>query len=218
MDLGDLMQRNSIVLINLSMATLGETECQISGSLLLIMFHTAAMRANASGRRARQPFTLIVDEAHTFISPVIAQMCRESRKFGLGLVLFTQAIESLRHPVAGDLSTAVLASTATKIFMRLSGREARHQLGEHISPEFTAADLVRLPNFHGVMSMAAAGIPPFMFKTDPPEPAAHADAVAFMRELSGRRYGTPVIEADRLVVLCARRKSASDSSARHGLR
>ena len=199
-DLGDLMQRNAIVLINLSKATLGEAECQIAGSLLLMMFHIAALRANAAGHRAARPYTLIVDEAHTFISPVVAQMCRESRKFGLGLVLATQAIESLRHPVAGDLSTAVLASTATKVFLRLSGREAKYQLNEYISPEFTATDLVRLPNYHGVMSMAAAGIPPFMFKTEPPEPAGPAADETLVRDLSGRQFGTPVAEADSYLI------------------
>jgi len=198
-DLADLMERRAIVLVNLSKATLGETECQLAGSLLLMQFHIAAMRACAAGRQLTRPYQLIVDEAHSFVSPVVAQLLREARKFGLGVTLATQAVEALRHPVAGDLSTAVLANTATKVFMRLSPREAI-QLDEYTAPEYLAQDLVRMPNYQGVFCLPAAAVPPFVFTVAQPEPAALVATEAEVRALSGKRYGTAIAEVDQYLV------------------
>lgn len=192
-DLAKLMQRNAIVLFRLSKTVLSETECQVLGSLLLMQFHTAAMAGSALGQRTRRPFHLVVDEFQNYVSPAVPLLFRESRKFGLCLTVATQSVGSLRHPRAGDLASEVMTNTAAKVFFRMSPREAL-KVDEYTAPEYPAREVARLANYHAVLSLPAANVPPLCFKTALPR--AHEDLcdTAELREQSGKVNGTPMGE------------------------
>ncbi|MBK6803324.1 MAG: ATP-binding protein [Novosphingobium sp.] len=193
-DLLELMGRSAIVLFRLSKTVLSETECQVLGSLLLMQFHLAAMRGNALGRRPDKPFHLVIDEFHSFCSPSVPALFRESRKFGLALTVATQSIGSIAHPQAPDLANTVLTNTAAKCFFRLSPAEAL-RIDEYTAPEFPARELARLPNYHVVVSQAAAGIAPVLVRAQAPLPVADAADPDELRELSGQHNATPIDEA-----------------------
>lgn len=200
-DLASALQGNRILLFNLSASVLSQAEIQAAGTLLLMMFHLAARRCNVAGRRLERPYSLILDEAQNYMSTALVSACREARKLGLGIVFCTQSVHALRHPVAGDLSADLLGNTACKLTFRTSPRDAL-RLEEFNAPEFPVKDIVRLPNYHAVLSIPALGMPPLMLKAALPRAAAPGEGLdaAALRAMSGRAFGTPVAEADAFLL------------------
>jgi hypothetical protein len=103
----------------------------------------------------------------------------------------------IEPPVAGDLSADLLGHTACKLTFRCSPRDAL-RLEELHAPEFSVKDIVRLPNYHAVLSAPALGLPPVMFRTALPRANPDGDRVDLVavRQFSGRRFGTPGAQAD----------------------
>ena len=198
-NLGALMRRRAIILFRLSKSVLSETECQTLGTLLLMQFHSAAIAGTAAGPRMERPFHVVADEFHSYCSPTVPQLFREGRKFGIAYTVATQTVGSLRHPRAGDLANAVMANTASKLFFRMSPREAL-LVDEYTSPEFPARDLARLPNYRAVLAVPAANVPPLCFKTALPDVPHEVCDVHDLRASSGRKHGTPMASALEFLV------------------
>ncbi|MEL6960409.1 MAG: hypothetical protein AAGL89_15810, partial [Pseudomonadota bacterium] len=101
----------------------------------------AAILSHVIGRTPykRQPIHLFVDECQYFVSPTIADILGESRKFGLYATLATQRVERLDP----DLQDAILGNVGT-IWVGAS----RHTTAEKLSKEteLTAEQIRTLPN------------------------------------------------------------------------
>ncbi|MEX5296843.1 type IV secretion system DNA-binding domain-containing protein [Kocuria sp. CPCC 205268] len=126
------MDTNAIVLIDLSTADLGSMAAELLGYLHLTRIWTATRR-----RTNRTPFTVIVDEAQSFMAGALPTMLAEGRKFGLSVVIAHQHLAQL--PPA--LSAALAGNTATQIAFR-AGRPDAETLcarmgGHHHPPTLT---------------------------------------------------------------------------------
>src|SRR5438034_3518611 len=113
----------------------------------------------------RRDFYLYADEFPSFTTTSFAGMLSEMRKYHLGLVLAHQYIEQLDEAVRG----AVLGNVGTVIAFRVGLSDAE-VLENEFYPEFTAGDLISLPNYHIYLKLMIDGTVtrPFSADTLPP--------------------------------------------------
>lgn len=139
------MDSNMIVLIDLSTAELGSMAAELLGYLHLTRIWTATRRRNT-----RTPFTVIVDEAQSFMAGALPTMLAEGRKFGLSVVIAHQHLAQL--PPA--LSAALAGNTATQIAFRAGRPDAEAlctRMGGHHHPQ----TLTELPDLTALIQRTA---------------------------------------------------------------
>jgi len=136
-DIRAVVDGGGIVILNLAKSTLGELNSKLLGYLYLQRFWTAGLR-----RTGDRPFTLFVDEAHTFRVGPIGMMLAEARKFGIRLVLAHTHLDQL----SPEIRKGLVGNVGTTIAFRL-GLEDGLELSRRMLPDFPAEALTRLPNF-----------------------------------------------------------------------
>lgn len=115
LDLVSAMDENKILLFDLSKGEIGDSAAQLLGFLYSTRIWAAAMK-----RKGVAPFTMMVDEAHSFMAGALPSMLDEGRKFGLSVVMAHQHLGQL--PVA--LSQALVGNTATHVAFRAGHTDA----------------------------------------------------------------------------------------------
>ncbi|MCA9606750.1 MAG: type IV secretion system DNA-binding domain-containing protein [Myxococcales bacterium] len=160
----DLMDRERLVIVNLSKGRIGEDASGFLGSLILGAFQVAAYSRASVPLAKRVPFTLYVDEFQRFVTPSFAELLAESRKFGMGLVLANQNLAQLDPVLRG----ALLGNAGTLIAFRLSADDAL-ELEPEFVPELRAHDLARLGRHEIALKLAVDGVTsvPFTARTVP---------------------------------------------------
>lgn len=149
----DLLDRERLVIVNLSKGRIGEDASGFLGSLVLGAIQVAAYSRAAAPIDGRHPFTLYVDEFPRFVTPSFAELLAESRKFGLGLVLANQQIGQLDDALRG----ALLGNAGTLVAFRLSAQDAI-VLEPEFAPELVAHDLARLGRHEIALKLAVDGV------------------------------------------------------------
>lgn len=148
-----IMDERKILLVNLAKGKLGEDTAALLGSLLVARIGLAALsRANAPEEN-RPDFFVYLDEFHAFTTLSVTSMLSELRKYRVGLVLAQQYLSQ----VAPEVRDAVLGNVGTMIAFRLGPTDADILEG-HFRPEFTAADLMNLPNYHVYVRLMVEGV------------------------------------------------------------
>ena len=137
------------------------------------------------------PFFVYIDEFQNFTSPSIGAILAEARKYGLSLTLAHQNIGQM----PSEIAQSVLANTGSKVFMRLGSQDAA-ALSQHVAPQFSAHDLVSLPDHHAVARLKIDNVPSpaFVLRTRP-EAGQHADDTRLTDDIvrrSRERYSVGV--------------------------
>lgn len=114
----------------------------------------------------RKPFSLYIDEFHSFTTTALADMLSELRKYRLGLVLAHQHTTQLDPKVL----EAILGNVGTLMAFPLGATDAAimaRQLAADIPSE---RDLVNLPNYEMYLRLMIDGTQskPFSARTLPP--------------------------------------------------
>lgn len=149
----DLMDRERLVIVNLSKGRIGEDASGFLGSLVLAAFQVAAYARASAATSARLPFTLYVDEFPRFVTPSFGELLAEGRKFGFGLVLANQQLGQL-DPA---LRAALLGNAGTLIAFRLSADDAI-ALEPEFEPELVANDIARLGRYEIALKLCVDGV------------------------------------------------------------
>lgn len=102
-DFRQCMDRNEIVLVNLSADAMGDDPARAFGALLVRELFYCARRRNVDQASAN-PFYLYLDECAGFLTDDIAKLLAQTRKFGLHAILSHQWLDQLR-----DASEAIYA-------------------------------------------------------------------------------------------------------------
>jgi hypothetical protein len=127
-DLRAALDDGHIILANLSPGPrAGDKAMQLLGRLITrsLFFHCVRRR------HSERPFFFYLDECQLYLSGDISRMLAEARKYGLGAVLSTQALASLR--VAGDdVLDAIKNMTNTKVVLRIKNPEEAAELAEMV--------------------------------------------------------------------------------------
>lgn len=194
------MAEGKILLFNLSRAVLGETEGRIAGNLVLNMLFAAALSRGRQPGIAHKPMNLVVDEAQSFCTEQTVALFAEARKFGLAITSANQSLGQLRNRSGqATIAQGVLANTAVKVMFRLNPTDA-DMLQPYYRPQFEAAEMSTLPDFHAVLSMPMQGQPmaPFVARFDRPvvDTTVHASPGAVLA-VSDAKYTLPIAQVNQ---------------------
>lgn len=142
-DLREVMDEGKILIVNLSKGRIGEDASALLGALLVAMIAFAGQSRADLPLEDRRDFYLYLDEFHTFTTEGLAGMLAELRKYHVNLILAHQYLTQLELPVRD----AILGNVGTTIAFRLGLPDAEI-LAKEFAPEFSAHDLMTLPNHH----------------------------------------------------------------------
>ena len=196
LDFRSLLSKRGIFLVNLSKGLIGDAEARLLGMLLLGRIFAAGMERAVLPPHRRTPFSVFVDETQNFLTPTLAAMLSEARKFGLRLTLANQNLAQLAGQGRNDLLQAMLGNVGSLATFRLGPVDSQ-SMALYSRPAFDAATLERLPNFHAVGRILTHEGPldPLVFRTLPPLPTMHAGIAAAVRRKQ-RRYTRPIAEVE----------------------
>ena len=188
LNLRDVMDREQILIINLSRGRLGQDNAMLLGSLLLTALEQAALTRADLPEAERKDHYLYLDEFQSLTTPSTAIMLSESRKYRLCL--------TLSHQLTGQLDEAtyqsVIGNCGTLIAFRV-GLEDAALLAPAFSKfpnQLKPQDLTNLPNYTAYVRLLIDGTPssPFSMTTLPP-PMVDEDRREIVLRTSRRRHG-----------------------------
>lgn len=156
-----IVERNSILLCNLSKGAIGEEAASLLGSMLLTSLQQAALARNKQSEHERTAFFVYVDEMHSFVTLSFITLLAEARKYGIGLFLAHQYIEQLSEKI----QAAVFGNVGTLISFRVGATDAAI-LAQEFYPVFSAEDLVNLPKYSMYLKLMIDGATSKPFSAD----------------------------------------------------
>ena len=164
-DLRHIMDEGLILIVNLAKGKIGEDVAALLGALLVSRIGLAGLSRSDVPETSRKDFYLYLDEFQNFTTLSLANMLSELRKYRVNLILAHQYLAQL-DPKVRD---AILGNVGTIISFRLGLADAEI-ISRELYPEFTAEDLVRLPNYNVYVKLAVNGAVtrPFSAETLPP--------------------------------------------------
>lgn len=179
-DLGTVMARRQVLIVNLAKGALGEENAGLLGVFLLNMAWQAMQAQVARAAGERVPVSLIIDEAHNFLCPALEKILAEGRKFGAQSTLALQFLGQLRDPVlraaVENLAQNVFlfrteqladAEYFSKLFMRLYASTIQVTDEAQDRLNFAPDDILNLPTHHAICRLVVRGEPasPFVART-----------------------------------------------------
>lgn len=161
-----VMDEGRCFVANLSRGTLGEDAAALLGALLIAQTLSAGLSRADTPPEERRDFFVYADEFHAIAGEGLAMMLSELRKYRIGMVLAHQHLGQLPLPVRD----AVLGNACTLVCFRVGGADAA-LLARELAPEFSALDLISLPNYHIYLKLMIDGTVsrPFSAVTVPPD-------------------------------------------------
>jgi DNA helicase HerA-like ATPase len=160
-----VMDERKILLVNLSKGKIGADTSTLLGALLVSRLGLAALSRADQPEESRRDFYLYLDEFHNFTTLSLVGMLSELRKYRLNLILAHQYLAQLDE----RLLAAILGNVGTIISFRI-GPSDSDIIAQEFAPEFSATDLVSLPNYHIYLKLMIDGrvSSPFSAVTFPP--------------------------------------------------
>lgn len=195
-DFPGIMNDSKILLVNLSKGKIGDINANLLGLIIVTKLQMAAMsRANIVDKSARKDFMLYIDEFHNFITPSIATILSEARKYRLSLVVAHQYMAQLAPKGDSEIRDAVLGNVGTMMIGRI-GIEDAQLLEKEFQPVFTALDLVNVEKFSWNTKLLVdnTAMRAFNMKAYPPVKGDRRIAEA-LKQLSRLKFGR-----DRMIV------------------
>jgi hypothetical protein len=197
-----ILSEGKILLVNLAKGRFGANVSALLANQIVFRFKLAAMKRGDLPPERRTPYFLYVDECHNLPGENFMELLSEARKYGLGLVLATQYATQLKNGLVGgnNLLSAIVGNVGTTVIFRL-GQEDASQIGQILSPQFNAQDILGLPNWNGYARMQVMGqaVTPFSFVTIKDATAFDPSAASAIRARSRRLYGRSAKAVDRQI-------------------
>ena len=168
-DIFKIMNEGKIFLVNVSKGRIGEDNSALLGGMIITKIQLAAMERVRIPEDERKDFYLYVDEFQNFATDSFSNILSEARKYRLNLTVAHQYTAQLENKDGSKVRDAVFGNVGTMIIFRVGADDADF-LEKEFEPEFTAQDLVNLPNFHVYLKLMIDGITsrPFSASTLPP--------------------------------------------------
>lgn len=185
----EVMDTGKILLVNLSKGKTGDVNASLLGLILVAKLQVAAFSRADIPEPERKDFYLYIDEFQNFITPNIATILSEARKYRLNLILAHQYMGQLVKDGKSEIRDAVLGNVGTMMVARV-GPEDVETLGKVFEPVFTGNDLMNTDMFSWNVKMLINGAQakPFSMKAYPLEKTNHKTAAA-LKEISRLQYG-----------------------------
>ncbi len=165
-DFRELMDKQKILLVNLSKGRIGEDNSSFLGSLVITKLQLAAISRIDLIEDDRKDFYLFVDEFQNFIATeTFDSILSEARKYRLCLALAHQYMgqldEKLRKAIFGNVGTIITFPV---------GAENGESLEKEFYPAFNCEDMIKHDKHHIYLKLAINGraSQPFSAETLPP--------------------------------------------------
>lgn len=152
LDMRRILDEGKILLVNLAKGRIGSDNSALLGAMLVSHLGLAAMSRADMPERDRRDFYLYLDEFQNFTTMSMTTMLSELRKYKLGLVISHQYLSQVEQ----EVRDAIFGNVGTKISFRIGLRDAE-LLEKEFAPEFSARDLINLPNFHIYIKLMVDG-------------------------------------------------------------
>lgn len=152
-DMLRVIENGENLIVDLASLELGEDIARVLGALWLLKVR------QAMGRRKdrRRPVVLLIDEAHLYTFGALPGLLAEARKFGIGIVVATQAADNLTP----RLARAIEANVGSAISLR-TGINTANAASERLGG-WPAMQLTRLEDLTAAASLSRGGIPTSAF-------------------------------------------------------
>lgn len=185
----DIMDNQKILLVNLSKGKTGEVNASLLGLILVAKLQMAAFTRADIPEDQRKDFYLYIDEFQNFVTPSIATILSEARKYRLNLILAHQYMGQLVRDGKTEIRDAVLGNVGTMMVARV-GPEDIETLGKVFEPIFTGQDLMNTDMYTWNVKMIIdnAQAKPFTMKAYPPAKGSRKVADA-LKEISRLQFG-----------------------------
>jgi hypothetical protein len=164
------MDRQQILVLNISRGRLGQDNATLLGSLLLTSLEQAALSRADIQEEERSDHALFLDEFQTLTTPSTAIMLSKSRKYRLSLTLTHQLNEDTCHSVLGNCGTMIAFRGGSEDALRLA--PAFSKFPDQLQPQ----GLTNLPKYTAYARLLIDGSPsnPFSISTLP-QPVGDSD-------------------------------------------
>jgi hypothetical protein len=168
-DVFKIMNEGKIFLVNVSKGRVGEDNSALLGGMIITKIQLAAMERVRIPETERKDFYLYVDEFQNFATDAFANILSEARKYRLNLTIAHQYTAQIENKDGSQVRDAVFGNVGTMIIFRVGADDADF-LEKEFEPEFTAQDLVNLPNYNIYLKLMIDGVTsrPFSAITLPP--------------------------------------------------
>jgi len=160
-DLRQIMDEGKILLVNLAKGKIGEDSAALLGALLVSRIGLTGLSRAEVPENERRDFYLYLDEFQSYTTLSLASMMSELRKYRVNLILAHQYLLQLDLQVRD----AILGNAGTIISFRLGLADAEI-LSKEFWPEFSAEDLIRLPNYNVYIKLMVSGAVTRPFSAD----------------------------------------------------
>lgn len=194
------MDEKKILLVNLSKGKTGEVNSKLLGLIIVSKLQMAALsRANVP-ESERNDFYLYIDEFQNFITPSIATILSEARKYRLNLTMAHQYMGQLVEKQDTSIRDAILGNAGTMCVYRI-GVEDAEVLEKEFTPTFNAYDLVNAEQHTAYIKLLIdnTASKPFSMKVYAPT-KGDRDLADALKQLSRLKYARPreIVEAEIL--------------------
>jgi len=168
-DIFKIMNEGKIFLVNVSKGRIGEDNSALLGGMIITKIQLATMERVRIPEEKRRDFYLYVDEFQNFATDSFANILSEARKYRLSLTVAHQYTAQLTNKDNSMVRDAVFGNVGTMMIFRIGADDADF-IEKEFEPEFTAQDLVNLPNYHIYLKLMIDGVTsrPFSAVTLPP--------------------------------------------------
>ena len=126
-DMLELMNKRSIILVQIPKGLLGENTSNLLGAFIVAQIQQAALSRKSESERI--PFYLYLDEFQNYTTDNISDILSESRKYQLSMVLAHQYLQQLDE----EIQAAVLNTSGAIVCFRTGFDDALH-LAKHVFP------------------------------------------------------------------------------------
>ena len=147
LDLESAIEEGKVILFNLAEGEMGEDASRTFGKFIISTVQSIAKRREIRGNENKTPVYLIVDEFYHYINSSILSVVKETRKFGVHLVVANQSVGDLTDV---QFRNNLFDNTAVKIVGR-TGHTSVSTLSQEIG--VPVENLQSLPNYSFYMKV-----------------------------------------------------------------
>jgi hypothetical protein len=199
-NLRDVMDKQKILLIDLSKGQVGEMNAFLLGMILIGKILMSALSRTDISADRRKDFYLYIDEFQNFTTDSICSILSEARKYGLNLIIAHQYLGQLTKNKDTAIRDAVFGNVGTWVLFKI-GSEDAEVMEKEFSPVFNQYDLINIDKYtaYSKILIDNAASRPFSMKTLWPLPGIQReDMIGKIKSLSRLKYGQDrsIIEAE----------------------
>ena len=216
-----VMDTGSVLLVNLSKGRLGELTANIIGSILVSQVQISTMMRSGVPEYKLTPFFLYIDEFENFIGgegggKAFESILSEARKYRLGLIIANQYMAQLEAGGGGEVKAAIFGNCGTTGVYRVGTQDAVELEREFYNDGkgFSKADLVSTEKYTMAIRLMNNGrkSDPFtLFVNPPPKPHPTSNPKEIAR-YSREMLSIPKKEAEIEIIQTMRRYEENSSN------